>query len=65
MCVQINMTDASREMIRAYKAQCEPAKIYHKQCGSWLDTLGKIDMTLPILTTSLICMLILLMKKKG
>jgi hypothetical protein len=51
----------AQELIREYNVLYKPKYLQHKK-ESWLDTLGKIDLTIPIL--GVICLLLLLRRKK-
>lgn len=55
----------AQEMIRKYKATDQPRHQYSMKRSSWLDNLGKVDLTLPIMfTLSLISAIILLKKER-
>lgn len=51
----------SEELIREYNVLYKPKHLQHKK-ESWLDTLGKIDLTIPIL--GLTCLILLLRRTK-
>lgn len=55
----------AQEMIREYKATDQPTHQYGIKRASWMDKLGKVDLTLPIMfTLSLISAIILLKKER-
>ncbi len=55
----------AQEMIRRYKAVDQPVHQYEVKRANWMDKLGKVDLTLPIMfTLSLIGAIILLKKER-
>ena len=55
----------AQEMIRRYKATEQPVHQYSTKRSRWMDRLGKVDLTLPIMfTLSLIGAIILLKKER-
>lgn len=54
----------AQEMIRRYKAVDQPRHQYNVKRSKWMDNLGKIDLTLPILCTLLSISAIILLKKE-
>ena len=55
----------AQEMIRRYKATDQPTHQYNIKRSRWMDRLGNIDLTLPIMfTLSLIGAIILLKKER-
>lgn len=55
----------AQEMIRKYKATEQPRHQYSTKRSRWVDRLGKVDLTLPIMfTLSLISATILLKKER-
>ena len=54
----------AQEMIRRYKAIDQPTHQYGVKRASWMDKLGKVDLTLPIMFTLTLVGAIILLKKE-
>lgn len=54
----------AQEMIRRYKAIDQPTHQYGVRRASWMDKLGKVDLTLPIMFTLTLIGAIIMLKKE-